>query len=813
MGDSASDVRPRWRCEHEVKSRLRTLVDYYSRRLRSGAIDQEVAAMWAGLDPLPVAAPVTRDSSVEPPRGGGGASSAAAAAQLAVDADASPDSAALRDAPSQRAPDELLKLSVAMTRKAFENPPRFLVPEDDEDPLPAHCLHLDILSAPALRRSLANRDLADVEAQLQRGTADFRTCLFAFADHVSCASGDVGCDRDVIVSFFTELSHIGEFSSRWSALAKNYADFIERHQLSMATGTTLLFESLPIGNADLLDRAIAVLFLTVPALTVEAVTRVCRLLALAGEAKLVKMFGRLSSASMAALVESLQSHFTMYLFQSNHACLNVLASALTMLHKANTAIVSRGLVPFSNFYNGTVADFDDDGIAQDFGRALQLRESPAQAAGAPGSSRSAAAAAAMQNLFCFSRYPCLIDARFKSKLLLLEGSLQQQQAHRDAVRDALLARLTGASASASNAAAAAAQFCEMRIRRDRLLESTMDEMQRNAQRLHSPLRVSFVGEDGIDAGGVTKEWFQLITRRLLDPQFGLFTIKQPENVLWFNPDVATEFLPAAQVLMMGQVLGLAVYNNVIIDVAFPQLVYRKLLSVEPDLEDMRGIDAAMATALQTLLNYDERAPGAPTVEEAYDRTFTYDHDVFGARVTAEIVPGGAGIVLTAANRREYVAALTRHLLTDCVARNFGAFKRGFQSVATRDMIASLHPVELETLLCGLPTLDLRELRAGCTYEGYRASDPCVTWFWRVAEGFTLEQQKRLLHFCTGSDRVPVGGLKDLHFKIGRNGDDDAMLPTSHTCFNHLLLPRYSSEDVLRGKLLLAIQNCEGFGLQ
>ena len=39
------------------------------------------------------------------------------------------------------------------------------------------------------------------------------------------------------------------------------------------------------------------------------------------------------------------------------------------------------------------------------------------------------------------------------------------------------------------------------------------------------------------------------------------------------------------------------------------------------------------------------------------------------------------------------------------------------------------------------------------------------------------------------------------------------LPTAHTCFNVLLLPEYASFETLRDRLLLAIGNARGFGLQ
>lgn len=47
----------------------------------------------------------------------------------------------------------------------------------------------------------------------------------------------------------------------------------------------------------------------------------------------------------------------------------------------------------------------------------------------------------------------------------------------------------------------------------------------------------------------------------------------------------------------------------------------------------------------------------------------------------------------------------------------------------------------------------------------------------------------------------------------RDGPDSSRLPTSHTCFNSLLLPSYRSKEKLADRLRLAILNSEGFGLE
>ena len=62
-------------------------------------------------------------------------------------------------------------------------------------------------------------------------------------------------------------------------------------------------------------------------------------------------------------------------------------------------------------------------------------------------------------------------------------------------------------------------------------------------------------------------------------------------------------------------------------------------------------------------------------------------------------------------------------------------------------------------------------------------------------------------------RAPVEGLSGLKLTIQRGSPDTDRLPTSHTCFNVLLLPEYSTKEKLRSRLMTAIENAQGFGLQ
>lgn len=99
------------------------------------------------------------------------------------------------------------------------------------------------------------------------------------------------------------------------------------------------------------------------------------------------------------------------------------------------------------------------------------------------------------------------------------------------------------------------------------------------------------------------------------------------------------------------------------------------------------------------------------------------------------------------------------------------------------------------------------------YEGgFDANSTIIKWFWEIVHAYEDKDKKRLLFFATGSDRVPIGGLGQLSFTISKNGPDSMRLPTSHTCYNTLMLCTYDTKERLEERLLTAIGNAEGFGL-
>lgn len=112
-----------------------------------------------------------------------------------------------------------------------------------------------------------------------------------------------------------------------------------------------------------------------------------------------------------------------------------------------------------------------------------------------------------------------------------------------------------------------------------------------------PLKVKFDGEEGDDAGGVRKEFFLLLLKEILRPEYGMFKEFEETNTIWFHPNAWEDI---GYFFMIGVLCGLAIYNFTIINLPFPLALYKKLLSEEGassnvnTIEDIQDLSPTLA---------------------------------------------------------------------------------------------------------------------------------------------------------------------------------------------------------------------------
>ncbi|XP_071955318.1 probable E3 ubiquitin-protein ligase HECTD2 [Antedon mediterranea] len=349
-------------------------------------------------------------------------------------------------------------------------------------------------------------------------------------------------------------------------------------------------------------------------------------------------------------------------------------------------------------------------------------------------------------------------------------------------------------------------FLVLEIRRDHLIADTMAQIRGKQVDLKKPLKIKYIGggEQGLDMGGLQKEFFQLLTASIFEPSYGMFLETDETRLLWIN---GGSLESDDEFELVGIILGLAIYNGIILDVHFPNLIYKKLHGVKLSLEDLKEVQPTLAKSLQELLEFDG------DVEEVFCQTFQISINCFSQVITVDLIPNGSQVPVTSKNRQIYVDCYVQYFLTTSVSKQFEAFSHGFHLMCGGPALKLFQAEETELLVCGNPDLDFIALESCTTYEdGFTRHHRTIKAFWSVVHSLDETQKKKLLNFITGSDRVPVKGLSSLPIVIQRHGPDSDRLPTAMTCFNRLLLPSYASKDKLRNRLTIALENGKGFGL-
>lgn len=285
----------------------------------------------------------------------------------------------------------------------------------------------------------------------------------------------------------------------------------------------------------------------------------------------------------------------------------------------------------------------------------------------------------------------------------------------------------------------------------------------------------------------------------------MFEYNEESQLYWIRKDT---FEIPLKFELVGIILGLAIYNNHILDIHLPLAFYKKLINRKVTLDDFEQINPQVAKSMRNLLNYDKE-----DLKEVMCLTFIADYESWGAKVCEELKEDGRNIDVTLENKEEYVELYIDFMMNKSIDKWFSSFKLGFEKCCGGEILSILEPEDLEMIICGSEVLDFEELKKSAVYQdGYHSESQAIKFFWEVLGQFTEEEKKKFLFFTTGCNKAPINGLKDLKLYISRHTDNDELLPSAHTCFNHLLLPDYSTVDILREKLVMAIQNSEGFGL-
>jgi len=365
----------------------------------------------------------------------------------------------------------------------------------------------------------------------------------------------------------------------------------------------------------------------------------------------------------------------------------------------------------------------------------------------------------------------------------------------------------------------------LQVERDHIVEQTLKCLGSvpSTDLLARRLVVEFAHEYGADAGGLRRDWFDSLGRELVsaaDKGDGLLMVLPDKTV---TPRAHEQRF--ADLYALGRLAGLAIWFATPLPLPLGSVICKFILDAPIALADLNRLDPDF---YQYRIKPIMKPGGVPLMEEALCEPLMFMSAATDQCEPQELCPGGAERQVTEENKREYLKLLCEHYLCGDMREQINVFLQGFWDIFPKDDLKATGMTyrELSLMIAGSSTLDPEDWRNSTVVAGgpvteaevlYQFVDDwrmqIIDWFWQMVNQMGNEERAKLLHFATGSSRVPSGGFAGLDplFNISFDTDGDEHLPQAHTCGNNLVIPKYGSYETLVEKFKIAMANDDGFG--
>jgi hypothetical protein len=243
--------------------------------------------------------------------------------------------------------------------------------------------------------------------------------------------------------------------------------------------------------------------------------------------------------------------------------------------------------------------------------------------------------------------------------------------------------------------------------------------------------------------------------------------------------------------MLGLLCGKALLMDMLVPLPFNPAFFRLVLGESIAVAD---VDPALANALAQ----PEGLIGLP---------FTYPGS------DLELCEGGSNRVVTADNLAEFVRLIETKTveLPEVVTE----FRRALSTVVPWEFLRLFTPREICLVIAGEPSRITEPDREFVKpAHGYTQESPQLHWLFEIIVNMTADEQARFVQFVTGAPNLPFGGLRALDPPLTiamrvpehEGQTPDQTLPSVMTCTNYFKVPAYTAKDVMKERILRAIQD-------
>lgn len=309
------------------------------------------------------------------------------------------------------------------------------------------------------------------------------------------------------------------------------------------------------------------------------------------------------------------------------------------------------------------------------------------------------------------------------------------------------------------------------------------------------LNVGYVGERGIDAGGLFRDCLTQSVSSIFNPNIGIVLpitngVEFVPNPQWKDPQTLDLYR------FIGRLMGFSLRTDFSLLFQWAPIIWKGILHLPLVKEDLQYIDPNTFTNINEILN---------TPDDGFEYVYIDEMCVIN-NFNGEVVPvidGGLYTPLTVDNRKEVCEKMWEIRLHEFDVQ-IEAIRSGLLDVIPEEALYFIDGNELKFCVSGNDEINVEVLKKHTSYTGWKESDIEIQWFWQVFEGLTDEQRSKWIYFVWGRSRLPTTDPWETSYKMKMVLKDHTQLPNSHTCFFTVDYPRYTSLEETESRIMTTI---------
>ena len=209
------------------------------------------------------------------------------------------------------------------------------------------------------------------------------------------------------------------------------------------------------------------------------------------------------------------------------------------------------------------------------------------------------------------------------------------------------------------------KYLDVQVRRDQVFADTYEQLKRlSPDQWKGHMSIEFSEEQGIDEGGLTREWFILLSQEIFNPDLALFMQSNAGTTYYPNPKSVVDPDYLHMFKFVGRIVGKALYEQQLLDCYFVKAFYKIILGLPLTYHDVEDFDNDLYRNLKWCLDNSVEGLGL---------TFTETRDYFGQNEEIEIIEGGKDIEVTDTNKFDYVQKMAYMKLYNSIKKQVDSF--------------------------------------------------------------------------------------------------------------------------------------------